>query len=117
MREGKIAGIEISGSRYLRPLPALHRWSGFCFDADFFAEISEAALLTMRRGAGRTDLSAVPDQAVAEVAAFLGRNDLPERLFYLGRFLNLIHQTHAVDQANAVGVGDDGRLAEYIAHN
>ena len=57
------------------------------------------------------------DQTVAKIAAFLGRNDLPQGHFHLFRVLAILHQPNAVAQANAMGVGYNGRLAEHIAHD
>lgn len=63
-------------------------------------------------GSGSTYLSSVIYQSVAEIAAFLRRNDLPKLLFHLGRLLDTVHQSHAVHQADAVGIRHDGRLAK-----
>ena len=67
--------------------------------------------------AGVADRPAVHHQTVAEVAALLGGNDLPQGHLHPAGVLDAVHQAHAVDQPDAVGVGDDGRLAEHISHN
>ena len=56
-------------------------------------------------------------EAVAQVAALLGRDDLPQGHLHLLRLLDAIHEADLVAQPDAVGVGDDGGLAEHIAHD
>ena len=57
------------------------------------------------------------DQAVAEIAAFFRGNDFPEGHLDFLRLLDAVHETHAVGQADAVGVCDNGRLAKNITHD
>ena len=56
-------------------------------------------------------------KAVAQVAAFFRRNDLPQGHFHLLRFLDAVHKADLVAQPNAVGVCYDSRLAKHIAHD
>ena len=56
-------------------------------------------------------------KAVAKVAAFLRRDDLPQRHLHLLRFLNAAHKANFIAQPDAVGVGNDGGLAEHVPHN
>ena len=56
-------------------------------------------------------------KAVAKVAAFLRRNDLPQGHLHLLRLLNAVHKADLIAQPDAVGVGNDGGLAEHIPHD
>ena len=56
-------------------------------------------------------------KAVAQVTAFLRRNDLPQGHLHLLRLLDAIHQSDFIAQPDAVGVCDDGGLAEHITHD
>ena len=55
-------------------------------------------------------------KAVAQVAAFFGRDDLPQSHLHFLRLLDAIHKADLVAQPDAVGVGHNGRFAEHIAH-
>ena len=56
-------------------------------------------------------------KAVAQVAALFRRNDLPQGHFHLLRLLDAVHKADLVAQTDAVGVGDNGRFSEHIAHD
>ena len=56
-------------------------------------------------------------ETVAQITALFGRDDLPECHLHLLRFLDAVHKADLVAQADAVGVGDDGGLAEHVAHD
>ena len=83
----------------------------------FLTNISQAAFVTVRGGSGCTDLPAVINETVAEIASFFRGNDFPECHLYLFRILYVIHKTDAICEADTVGVSDDGRFLEYISHN
>src|SRR5699024_5369061 len=61
-------------------------------------DVFQAATLTVRCGAGGTDLSSMENEPVTEVAAFFRRNNLPERHLHFFRFFDVIHQANAVAQ-------------------
>ena len=79
-----------------------------------FADILQTALVAIRPGPGSTDLPAVPDQSVAEVASFLRRNNLPQCHLHLLGFLNAIHQADPVAEPNTMRIRNNGRLSEYV---
>ena len=80
------------------------------------ADIGQTALFAGRL-AGVADGPAVQDEAVAKVAALLGRDDLPQQHLHLLGLFDVVHQADAVAQPDAVGIGDDGRLAEHVPHD
>ena len=85
--------------------------------AFFFANVFQTASVTIGFGSCRADFSTVVNQSVAEIIAFFGRYDIPEGHFYLFRIFDIIYQSHAVYQADAVCIGDDGRFAKHITHD
>ena len=66
---------------------------------------------------GDADGAAMVYKAVAEVIALFRRDDLPEFALYLCRLFDVVDEADQVAETDAVGVGDDGRLAEDIAHD
>ena len=80
------------------------------------ADVAEAAGSALR-AAGDADGAAVVYEAVAEVIAFFGRNDLPQFALHFRGFFDVVNEADQVAQADAVGIGDDSGFAEDIAHN
>ena len=80
------------------------------------AEVCEAAAVTLR-SSGNADGASVIHEAVAELVALLGRNNLPQGLLYLRRFLDVVRQPDQVAEADAVRVGYDSRLPVHISEN
>ena len=66
---------------------------------------------------GDADGAAMVYKAVTEVIALFRRDDLPEFALYLCRLFDVVDEADQVAETDAVGVGDDGRLAEDIAHD
>ena len=56
-------------------------------------------------------------KTMAQIAAFLGRDDLPQGHFYFLRLLDAVHKADPVAQPDAVGICHDGWLAKHIAHD
>ena len=56
-------------------------------------------------------------QPMAEVAALLWRNNLPEGHLYLLWLLDPVHQSDPVGQTDAVGIRDNGGFPEHITHD
>ena len=63
------------------------------------------------------DRPAMQDEAVAQVVPLLRRHDLPEFPLYFGGLFDAVHQADQVAQADAVGIRDNCRFAENIAHD
>ena len=80
------------------------------------ADIIQTAFFAFRL-AGIAHSAAVHHKAVAQVAALFRRNDFPQGHFHLLRLLDAVHKADLVAQTDAVGVGDNGRFAEHIAHD
>ena len=57
------------------------------------------------------------NEAVAQIIPLFRRHDLPKLPLYFGRFLNAVHKADQIAQTDAVSIRDNGRLAEYIAHD
>ena len=66
---------------------------------------------------GDADGAAVVYEAVAEVIALFRRDDLPQFALYFCRLFDIVDEADQVAEADAVGIGDDGRFAEDIAHD
>lgn len=86
-------------------------------DTDFFANFRTAAAIAVRCSSGGTDIASVIDQTVTKIASFFGRDQFPECHLYFFWFFDAVHQPHPVYQTDAVGVCDNGRLAEYITYD
>ena len=54
---------------------------------------------------------------MAELVAFLWRDDFPKSLFHLGGLLHVIDKADEIAEADAVRVGHDGRLSVNVAEN
>ena len=80
------------------------------------ADVAEAAGGALR-APGDTDCTPVVDEAVAEVISFFGGDDLPQFALYFRGFFDVVNEADQVAEADAVGIGNDGRFAEDIAHN
>ena len=80
------------------------------------ADIAQAAGGTLG-ASGDADGTAMVYKAVAEVIALFRRDDLPEFALYLCRLFDVVDEADQVAEADAVGVGDDGRFAEDVAHD
>ena len=63
------------------------------------------------------DRPPMQDEAMAEIVPLLRGHDLPKLPLYFGRFLNAVHKADQIAQTDAVSIRDNGRLAEYIAHD
>ena len=83
----------------------------------FLADIRQAAFVAVGLGPGGADLPSVINQPVAEIAAFLRRNNFPECHLHPFRVFDPVHQADPVAQADTVSVGDNGGLAKYVPHN
>ena len=57
------------------------------------------------------------DQPVAEIAAFLRRDQLPQCHLHLLRILDAVHQSHAVYQTDTVSVRHNSRLMKDVTHD
>lgn len=79
-------------------------------------EITETAFIALR-AARDADGAAVVDEAVAELIAFLGRDNFPQFLLHLCGLLDVIHEADQVAEADAVRVRDDRGLAEDVAED
>ena len=66
---------------------------------------------------GDTDRPAVMDEAVAEVAALFGRNNLPQLPLHFARLMDIIHKSDQIAQTDTMSIGDNGGLSEHIPHN
>ena len=86
-------------------------------DSIFFTDIAETAAVAVRLCPCCTDISSVVYKPVAEVIAFLWRNDLPEFHFHFFRVLQVMDKTDAVGKADTVGICYNGWFAEYITHD
>lgn len=80
------------------------------------AQIRKAAMVTLRPP-GNADGPAMIHEAVAELIAFLGRDDFPQGLLYLRGLPDVVRQSDQVAEADAVRVGDDGGLSVHISEN
>lgn len=80
------------------------------------ADAREAALIALRPSCN-ADGSAVIDKTMAELVAFLRRDDFPKSLFHLGGLLHVIDKADEIAEADAVRVGHDGRLSVNVAEN
>ena len=87
-----------------------------CFLPRVAADVRKTAFFALRLP-GIADGPAMHHETVAQITALFGRDDLPERHLHLLRFLDAVHKADLVAQADAVGVGDDGGLAEHVAHD
>ena len=56
-------------------------------------------------------------KTVAEIAALLGRNQLPQRHLDTLRILDPVHKADPIDKPNAMRVRHNRRLAEHISHD
>ena len=92
-------------------------FSDFLLHACLRADILQTALVTVRLRPRRTDFTPVIHQAVAEIAAFLRWNQLPECHFHALRVLDSFHQPYPVYQADAVRIRDNRRFSKHIPHN
>ena len=79
--------------------------------------ICKAASVAVRLRPCCTDVSPMVDQPMAEITSLLRRDKLPQFHLYFLRVFDSIHKTHAVYQADTVGVCYDCRLSKYISHN
>ena len=70
----------------------------------------------MRCCSSSTDFPSVIYKSVAEVTAFLGRDNFPESHFNFLRLLNVVYKSHSVYKSYAVSVSYNGRLAKNITH-
>ena len=73
-------------------------FSDFLLHVCLRADILQTALVTVRLRPRRTDFTPVIHQAVAEIAAFLRWNQLPECHFHALRVLDSFHQPYPVYQ-------------------
>ena len=86
-------------------------------DHDFSpADVLQAASPAFR-SPGHTHRSSVVHEAVAEIIPLFRRDDLPQCCLHLARLFHIVHQADEICEADAVGVGDDGRLSEHIAQH
>ena len=67
--------------------------------------------------AGDTDRPAVMDEAVAEVAALFGRNNLPQLPLHFARLMDIIHKSDQIAQTDTMSIGDNSGFSEHIPHN
>ena len=86
-------------------------------NSGLFADVIETAAVAVRLCPCCTDISSVVYKPVAEVIAFLWRNDLPEFHFHFFRVLQVMNKTDAVGKADTVGICYNGWFAEYITHD
>lgn len=80
------------------------------------ANFGETAFVTMRLACG-THSAAVQNQTVTEIRGGLRRNDGKQSFFYLGGLFDAVYKADAVGEADAVRIGDDGRLVKNITEN
>ena len=66
---------------------------------------------------GDADFPAVINKTMAEIAAFLRRNDFPQLPFYFSRLLYIVHQADQIAEPDAVRVRDNRRFSENISHD
>ena len=80
------------------------------------ADVVQAALVAVRFCPCGTYGASVIDKSVAEIVAFLRRDDLPERHLDFFRVF-FVNKSDPVAQTDAVCVRNDRRFAEHIAHD
>ena len=81
-----------------------------------FAYILQTAIRTSGPPC-HADRPPMQNEAVAQIIPLLRGHDLPKLPLYFGRFLNAVHKADQIAQTDAVSIRDNGRLAEYIAHD
>ena len=91
--------------------------SFYYIHAIFRTNIRQTALITIRFCSCCTNGASMIYQPMAEITAFFRRNDLPKFHLYFLWFLDSVHQTHAVYQSNAMGIGHDRRFPIHIPHD
>lgn len=80
------------------------------------ADVRKTALVAIWL-AGGTHSASVQNQTVAEIRGCLRRDDGEQGFFHLGGIFDTVYETDAVGKADAVRIGDDGRLVKNIAED